>query len=365
MHFPLCAPEVAVQIGAMSDVTIHGAGIFGLSIAWACLKRGARVQVLDPGGVAAGASGGILGALAPHTPENWNPKKAFQLESLVKAGAFWAEVAAAGGGDPGYGRIGRLQPIADAAALERAQARSLGAAQVWGDHACWRVIPQDQAGGFAPPSPTGFLVHDTLSGRLHPRRACEALAAALRTKGCVIARDGAARGAEVWANGVAGLRDLSYDLGAPIGNGVKGQAALLALDRRDQPQLFVDGLHIIPHADGTLAIGSTSERDFDQPTKTDQAVDDLIARARHLVPDLAEAPVLKRWAGVRPRARSRAPMLGPWPGRPGHFVANGGFKIGFGMAPKVADVMAELVLNGRDAIPEGFRVEDNLPKGRT
>ena len=70
--------------------------------------------------------------------------------------------------------------------------------------------------------------------------------------------------------------------------------------------------------------------------------------------------VLDRWAGVRPRARSRAPMLGAWPGRPGHFVANGGFKIGFGMAPKVAEVMADLVLAGRDAIPEGFRVEDNL-----
>ncbi|MBS0565688.1 MAG: FAD-dependent oxidoreductase, partial [Proteobacteria bacterium] len=40
--------------------------------------------------------------------------------------------------------------------------------------------------------------------------------------------------------------------------------------------------------------------------------------------------------------------------------ANGGFKIGFGMAPKVAEVMADLVLYGRDAIPEGFRIADGL-----
>ena len=52
-------------------------------------------------------------------------------------------------------------------------------------------------------------------------------------------------------------------------------------------------------------------------------------------------------------------MLGAWPGRAGHFVANGGFKIGFGMAPKVAEVMADLVLEGRDGVPAGFRVEDN------
>ena len=64
---------------------------------------------------------------------------------------------------------------------------------------------------------------------------------------------------------------------------------------------------------------------------------------------------------IQPRARSRAPMLGAWPDRPGHFIANGGFKIGFGMAPKVAEVMADLVLEGRDTIPQGFRVEDNLP----
>jgi glycine oxidase len=53
-------------------------------------------------------------------------------------------------------------------------------------------------------------------------------------------------------------------------------------------------------------------------------------------------------------------MLGPWPDRPGHFIANGGFKIGFGMAPMVAEVMADLILDGRDAIPGDFRVEASL-----
>jgi glycine/D-amino acid oxidase-like deaminating enzyme len=53
-------------------------------------------------------------------------------------------------------------------------------------------------------------------------------------------------------------------------------------------------------------------------------------------------------------------MLGTWPGRPGHFVANGGFKIGFGMAPKVAETMARLLLDNVDEIPPGFRVEDSL-----
>jgi len=57
---------------AIADVTVRGAGVFGLSVAYACAQRGAKVRVIDPRGVAAGASGGIVGALAPHVPENWN-----------------------------------------------------------------------------------------------------------------------------------------------------------------------------------------------------------------------------------------------------------------------------------------------------
>ena len=74
---------------ATVDVTVMGAGVFGLSVAYACLLRGAKVQVIDPAGVGTGASGGIIGALAPHVPEQWNPKKAFQLDSLLMQGAFW------------------------------------------------------------------------------------------------------------------------------------------------------------------------------------------------------------------------------------------------------------------------------------
>ena len=126
------------------------------------------------------------------------------------------------------------------------------------------------------------------------------------------------------------------------------------------PQLYADGLHIIPHADGTVAIGSTSERSFEHPNDTDAQLDDVIARATAAVPVLQQAEVIERWAGVRPRAKSRAPMLGAWPQRPEHYIANGGFKIGFGMAPKVSQVMADLLLDGKDHIPPGFRVEDNL-----
>jgi len=138
----------------------------------------------------------------------------------------------------------------------------------------------------------------------------------------------------------------------------------LDFDARDAPQIFVDGLHVVPHGDGTTAVGSTTEREFDNPARCDGALDDILGRIVRLVPVLKDITVLERWAGLRPRARSRAPMLGAYPGRAGHFIANGGFKIGFGMAPVVADMMADLVLEGRDEIPESFRVAASLPKAR-
>ena len=140
-----------------------------------------------------------------------------------------------------------------------------------------------------------------------------------------------------------------------VGAGIKGQAVLLDYAAPTAPQLFVDGVHIIAHADGTTAIGSTTEREFDDPISTDAQCDDLLAKARAAVPALQDAREIRRWAGVRPRARTRAPMLGRHPFRAGEFIANGGFKIGFGMAPKIAEVMADLMLDGVDAIPDGFR----------
>lgn len=333
---------------AIADVTVMGAGVFGLAIAFECARRGAWVQVIDPHGPGAGASGGVVGALAPHTPEGWNDKKAFQFSALIAARDFWPGVESISGIPTGFGATGRLQPVPDDAALALAQARSTGAATLWQGRAEWRVIRAD-AGLWAPPSPTGLLIHDTLSARIAPRAACDSLAAALIDMGASIRRDGTPSGAVIWATGYAGLAALG------AGDGQKGQALVLAHDAGpDAPQIFADGVHFIPHADGTLAVGSTSERVWDAPDTTDGQLDALHERAVTLMPMLRGAPVIRRWAGVRPRAHTRAPILGPWPGRAGHFVANGGFKIGFGIAPGVAQAMADLVLDGRDTIPPGF-----------
>ncbi|NIZ61026.1 FAD-dependent oxidoreductase [Sedimentitalea sp. CY04] len=345
---------------AMADITVRGAGAFGLTIAWVCAQRGAKVQVVDPNGAGAGSSGGLVGALAPHVPENWNHKKAFQLESLLMAEKFWAEVEAAGGVSPGYGRTGRLQPIKDDKALALAHRRAETSRPLWKREAEWSVCKVSDLGSWAPPSPTGYVIHDTLTARMSPRRAAASLIAGLAVMGVEVVPEAPDQGLVVHAKGFAGLQELNIELGKNIGTGVKGQSALLRFDAGEVPQIFADNLYMIPHANGTLAIGSTSEREFDHPYETDELLEDVIDRIRTLMPVLHGAEVIECWAGVRPRSKTRAPMLGAYPNHLGHFIANGGFKIGFGMAPKVAHVMADLLLDGVDKIPEGFRVEDNL-----
>ena len=340
----------------MADLTIMGAGIFGLALAYSCARRGAQVRVIEKRHPGAGSSGGLVGALAPHVPENWNAKKALQFDALRMAEGFWTEVAAQSGRDPGYARLGRVQPVAQDK-LDLAQARAESARDLWQGFATWQVLRRKDAPGLALSDAVNWVVFDTLSARLHPRKAGAALVAALDQAGVNIEQgDIPQDGPVIWATGHEGLADLSRDLGRTMGTGVKGQSVALALACPDAPQIFADGLHIVPHAEGSVAIGSTSERDFDDPDSTDAQCDDLLAKARAICPALRDAPEIARWAGVRPRAHTRAPLLGPWPGRDGHFVFNGGFKIGFAMAPALAAMMADLLLDGQDRIPDAFRI---------
>jgi len=337
------------------DLTIRGGGIFGLSVAWEAVLRGARVRLVESRHIGAGASGGLVGALTPHTPEGWNPVKAFQLQSLLRAAEWWLGVEAESGLTSGYARIGRLQPLDDLAAVTLAQTRAEGAAQLWQGQAVWQVIAAT-GDEWEPATPSGLMIHDTLSARINPKLALASLAAALRAKGTqIVLGDAPDEGAIIWATGAEGLAALSQDLGQAVGRGVKGQAVLLRLSGYEtRPQLFIDGLHIVPHADGTIAIGSTTENQW-ADLATDAQCNALIDRARAALPVLCCAPEVARWAGARPRAASRGPLIGAWPKRVGHFVVNGGFKIGFGTAIETARLICDLVLEGKDTIPDAFR----------
>ncbi|WP_246237268.1 NAD(P)/FAD-dependent oxidoreductase [Halovulum dunhuangense] len=364
--------------GFAPDLLVVGAGIFGLSVAWAALKRGLSVAVLEAETPGAGASGGIVGALSPHVPEQWNPKKQFQLDALLSAGTHWAEVAAISGVDPGYARTGRLMPLSDAEARERAADRARGAAVHWGGAAEWR-LRDDADPGWLAGAACG-AVHETLSARIFPRAAVRALAAAVEARGgrirsgCAVRAVAGGRvetdmgpviaGRIVIAAGVPGFGLMAPALGQVAGQGVKGQAALLRADvPPDAPMLYHDGLYVVPHGNGLVAVGSTSENRWDEARATDGLLDDVLVRARALCPALEGAEVVERWAGLRPKARRRDPMLGEIPGLAGVYSANGAFKIGFGIAHHAGALVARMVTGEAVDLPESFTVAHHLSRG--
>ncbi|MGQ3295213.1 MAG: NAD(P)/FAD-dependent oxidoreductase, partial [Shinella sp.] len=116
-------------------------------------------------------------------------------------------------------------------------------------------------------------------------------------------------------------------------------------------------LYIVPHEDGLVAIGSTSENSFAEPTSTDGLLDSLIDKARTMAPLLAAASVVERWAGVRPRAVGREPMVGRHPDHANISLMTGGFKVSFGIAHKLACEVLNEIKGGTLGVPPSFTVE--------
>ena len=359
------------------DVLIVGAGIFGLSCAFACAGRGLKVTVVERAAPGAGASGGPLGAMSPHLPVNWTPKKAFQLAALLSAEAHWRDVATTGGRDPGYARIGRSMPLPDARARSRAEAQAQAAAERWPGAHGWVLHDRTpDASWIAPSASAHGVAFEPLSARIHPRCAIEALAAATAARGVGMVAGSAVLGFEdgaihtaggrieagrvVLAAGIGGFDMMEAATGFPFGQGVKGQAAVLApRGPAINPTIFAEGLYVVPHADGTVAVGSTSEPNWRDATTTDGHLDDLLVRATGLCPRLAGARLIERWAGVRPRAPRPDPMIGALPGFDRVLVATGAYKIGFGIAHAVGAAIADLVTGGSPELSKGFSPMDH------
>ncbi|MDN3718644.1 FAD-dependent oxidoreductase [Roseibium salinum] len=130
--------------------------------------------------------------------------------------------------------------------------------------------------------------------------------------------------------------------------------------------MYCDGLYVVPHGNGTVAVGSTSDRDFSDNSPSPARSAELLRRATAFCPKLTGRQVLTDWAGIRPRCNKRDPLVGKLPGLDATYAAAGGFKISFGIAHLVADcLVAEIT--GRAAthpLPATFRPEHHFGAGR-
>jgi len=112
---------------------------------------------------------------------------------------------------------------------------------------------------------------------------------------------------------------------------------------------------------GNYLIGSTREdAGFDKETKPD-ALELIAAQARKFFPVIADAHVIRSFAGLRPSTFDGMPFLGEVPGREGFFMAAGHEGDGIALAPITGRFMADMVCGTKpefDTAP--FRVERAL-----
>ncbi|WP_269583120.1 NAD(P)/FAD-dependent oxidoreductase [Roseibium sp. Sym1] len=372
------------------DVAVAGAGIFGLSVAHAAIKAGLSVIVFEKAHVGAGSSGGVLGALMPHMPARWNPKKEFQFQALSCLEDRIRQLEAETGLECGYARCGRILPLTTTDKLEHHLERAQESELRWHPERTgfsYTVEPKGSRSDWldAAAAPHG-LVYETLAARISPRRYLSALEAFVRGHGALVenaevigfdtvsgvvqlagGRDPVGVRTLVVSGGFAAFELIETLTGERIGRGEKGQALLLeGHGLEDRPAIYCDGLYVVPHDDGTVAIGSTSDRDFQDTRSSPERSRELLERATAFCPQLAGREVLSDWAGIRPRCHKRDPLIGRLPGYEQVFAATGGFKISFGIAHLVADALiADLTGHAPvHPLPATFRPDHHFGSNR-
>lgn len=144
------------------------------------------------------------------------------------------------------------------------------------------------------------------------------------------------------------FKQIGYEL--PV-TPVRGQMLLFrAKPGQLQRIVLYKGHYAIPRRDGHILVGSTMEYvGFDKGI-TAEARQELEAAAREMLPLLAEAPLVKHWAGLRPGSPNGVPLITAYPKVEGLYINAGHFRNGVVMGPASAKLMTDILLGKKESI---------------
>jgi glycine oxidase len=133
---------------------------------------------------------------------------------------------------------------------------------------------------------------------------------------------------------------------------VKGQ--LIMADCRVSPvrtPLHAGDALLVPWPDGRLLLGVTIEEAGFETQVRLEGLRQILQRTIDLVPAVADLPLDRAWAGLRPATPDERPYVGPVPSFTNLWVSAGHFRKGILLAPICARLLARSLHEGR-LVPE-------------
>ena len=330
-------------------VLVAGGGVVGCLSAMVLAERGWRVSLIDQGvlgGEASWAGGGILFPLLP-----W--KYTEPVNQLALAGAslypmLCEQLLAITGIDPQYQACGmRIMPnYGDEAAQQWCQAYGIAAEiklekqveSLWLPQVAQVRNPRLMQALHAFLLARGVQIFENVA--LAPLQAEEGrLTAWSSIGGLRFEADAFVLTAGAWSRNLLGAQALHLQV-----KPMRGQMLLYKLEPGVlRNMIYHEDFYLIPRRDGHIIAGSTVEDvGFDKST-TQEAAAHLAAKAAGLLPQLAYAPIIRHWSGLRPGSPDNIPVIARHPRFDNLYLNTGHFRYGVTMAPSSADMLAALM----------------------
>jgi glycine oxidase len=166
-------------------------------------------------------------------------------------------------------------------------------------------------------------------------------AAGARTAFGLYPADAFVLAAGAWSSRIEGLPSGALPPIIPV----KGEMIALAPSTGAIPTHMIWGneVYLVPRHD-RLLVGATVSRDGFDTGITHAAARWLYGRACGILPILNASGLLDHWAGLRPGSPDDLPLIGPSV-LERLFIASGQFRNGILLAPAIAEMIRELVLD--------------------
>jgi glycine oxidase len=364
------------------DVAVIGGGVVGAACARAAALRGLAVAVFEPGpdpAAASPASAGMLAAQIEPTDADW-----FSL--AVRARDLYEPLAPllheATGIDIGFWRPGIASLAFDEVVEDRL--KSEVAAQRQAGLRCDWLEPEDVQerwpGAAAGCRGALFASED---GALDPQALTRAYLADARRLGATLVSEtvravtvagGKAIGVTT-AQGTTTAGDVVIAAGAwsatigalprplPV-EPVRGQMAATAWPAATPAAILYDGECYVVARGGEALLGSTMEHAGFDCHVTNEGLAQIFRGAVRLLPALAQAPVLRTWAGLRPLTPDGHPIVGRDPEVEHLWYATGHGRNGVLLAALTGEIIGDVVSEGKTSVDFTAWLPDRVRAGK-